>query len=150
MRAQEFIVERDEWMHMDPPEVAQWRDQARVQDIKSGPESTFAASQPTKTGPRYTVPDTPWASSKPAVDTKKSIDPKKTYTNAQRDEYWAAAPKSRGGKVPVRDLTGIPTRDVELDAGKSKNIDWFEPKEQPTKNKSNPLLPSIEKEKYRT
>lgn len=150
MRAQEFIVEREDWVHMDPPEIAQWRDQLRVQDIKSGPESTFAASQPIKPGPRYTVPDAPWTPSKPAVDTKKSNTAKNTYTNAPRDEYWTAAPKSRGGKVPVRDLSGLPTRDVEVDTEKSKNIDWFEPKEQQPKNKSNTILPSIDKEKYRT
>jgi hypothetical protein len=154
MRAQEFIVERDEWVHMDPPEVARWREQARVQGITSGPESTFSHTQPNVRGPRYYVPDAPWASAYPNFDAEK---PKTTtgrrYTPPdERDEYWAASPQRKGGKVPVikRDTH---TRDVEMDADASKGKDWFDPKEQKAKKHNltvNPWIPSIEKEKNRT
>lgn len=154
MRAQEFIVERDEWVHMDPPEVARWREQARVQGIMSGPESTLSTTQPNKTGPRYTIPDVPWTPAKPDVSPEKPKATGRRYTPPdERDEYWAASPQSKGGKVPIiKRLT--PTRDVEMNADASKGKDWFDPKEQKAKRQdnltANPAIPSIEKEKNRT
>ena len=154
MRAQEFIVERDEWVHIDSPEIARWREQARVQGITSGPESTVSHARPNVTGPRYYVPDAPWALDYPNFDAEKpKTTPGRRYTPPdERDEYWAASPQRKGGKVPIikRD---IPTRDVEMGADASKDKNVFDPKEQNAKKHNltvKPWIPSIEKEKNRT
>lgn len=149
MRAQEFIVERDEWVHMDPPEIAQWRDQARVQSIKSGPESTFSMTAPSSTrkDPRVPLgPDSPFADSKslpsPITDKKHNSE---LYKDAPNDEYRAMAPKRWGGKIAPPDQTELQKRkskystEISPDYLKDKQGDFYDP-----------AKPGSKKEKYRT
>jgi hypothetical protein len=165
MRAQEFVTEAEGWMHMDPPEIARWREQMRVQGIRSGPESTLSTTAPSSTdpittGPRYKVPDAPWNAPVPAPDTKKPTDSAKRtgphWTPPdERDEYWAATPQQRGGRKPSPFPKQLPpTRDVELNADHRKDIEWFEPVDQKQKKQDlgnlNPAIPSPKNDKYRT
>jgi len=149
MRAEEFITERDEWMHMDPPEIAQWRNQARVQSIKSGPESTFSMTAPptTRKSSRVPVgPDSPFADPGPrsntTADKKYNIE---LYKDAPNDEYRAAAPKRWGGQLTGPDQTELQKRkskystEISPDYLRDKQGDWY-----------NPSKPDGNKEKYRT
>lgn len=136
MRAQEFIVERDEWVHMDPPEVARWREQARVQGITSGPESTLSALTPPAARSSAALPKPNVTASKPAAN-----------TDVPQDEYWAATPSKLGGagrnKKPDQTELDRNKRDVEIstDYMDSKKSDWYVPKDSKT---------AVPKEKNRT
>ena len=149
MRAQEFVTEREDWMHMDPPEVAQWRDQSRVQGIKSGPESTFSMTAPSSTrkDPRVPLgPDSPFADSKslpsPMDDKKHNSE---LYKDAPNDEYRTMAPKRWGGK-------NSPPNQTELQKRKSKYSTEISPEYLKDKQGDfyDPAKPGSKKEKYRT
>ena len=149
MRAQEFVTEREDWMHMDPPEVAQWRDQARVQGIKSGPESTFSMTAPSSTrkDPRVPLgPDSPFtdSNSRPAAMPDKKHN-SELYKDAPNDEYRTMAPKRWGGKIEPPDQTELQKRkskystEISPDYLKDKQGDFYDP-----------AKPGSKKEKYRT
>lgn len=149
MRAQEFMVEREEWVHMDPPEIAQWRDQARVQSIKSGPESTFSMTTPPniRKDPRVPLgPDSPFADSNslPSSTADKKYN-SELYKDAPNDEYRAMAPKRWGGRVAGPDQTELQKRkskystEINPEYLKDKQGDFYDP-----------AKPGSNKEKYRT
>jgi hypothetical protein len=158
MRAQEFIAERDEWMHMDPPEVARWREQARVQGITSGPESTFSMTAPTNTHKDSRLPlgpNSPFAAS----DSQSGATANKKYNSelykgAPNDEYRAAAPKKWGGKQSGPDQTELQKRKSKYSTEISpeylidKQGDWLNPPD--VKPRVDPSKPGGDKEKYRT
>jgi len=162
MKAREIIQERDEWMHMDSPTISQWRDQIRVQDIKSGPASTFSFTAPasTKSGSQFQLgPDSPFNSAAGQSNTttnKNTISSKKDrYKNAPDDEYRAAAPSRFGGQTVGPDPAELLKRQSKYSTeinpnyikGK-KDSDWYDPK-APLPH-TNPSRPGGEKEKYRT
>ncbi len=158
MRAKEFIMERDEWMHMDPPEIAQWRDQARVQNIKSGPESTFSMIAPPsrrKDSRVPTGPDSPFIASGPqsSITTNKPHN-SELYKDAPNDEYRAAAPRRWGGKQSGPDQTELEKRkskysaEISPDYLRDKQGDFYNP--PGIKPQVDPSKPGSNKEKYRT
>ncbi len=161
MRSREFIVERDEWMHMDPPEVAKWRNELRVQDIKSGPESTFSMTAPTSTRKDSRLPlgpDSLFAGpSSPSDTTANKKYNSELYKDAPNDEYRAAAPKKWGGKNSPPDQTELEkqshrrNQEVSNDYMQSKkSSDWYNIDDIKKQRKVPPNLPGGMKEKYRT
>jgi hypothetical protein len=158
MRAKDFLKERDEWMHMDSPEIAQWRDQARVQNIKSGPESTFSMTAPTNTRKDSRLPlgtDSPFADSdslpKPTANKRYNSE---LYKNTPNDEYRTMAPKKWGGRAVGPDQTELQKRkskystEISPDYLKDKQGDWINPSK--IKPQLDPSKPGGDKEKYRT
>ena len=148
MRAQEFITEREDWMHMDTPTIDRWREEMRVGKITSGPESTFQSLAPPNKQPK--------SLSVPAIRPSEERVNQDLYKGAARDEYWAQAPRKWGGRATGPDQSGMDQQE-KYDAKigneymkSKKNSDWYDPEDLKKQKLWPANLPGGTKEKKRT